>query len=131
MEQQLLTHTANSVLDQETRKQLSYEQLRNHQKCQETWNKYVSNEMGRSFQGVGTGKNGIGKGVEGTNTFYVIKFEDIPKYRLNEICYTSVVCEVIPGKKYPNRTKSQYVEHMYATQGMSAPTQPHWNSSNL
>ena len=61
--------------------------------------------MGRSFQGVGTGKNGIGKGVEGTNTFYVIKFEDIPKYRLNEICYTSVVCEVIPGKKYPNRTR--------------------------
>ena len=50
-----------------------------------------------------TGGNGIGKRVEGTNTFYVIKFEDIPKYRLNGICYTSVVCEVRPGKTDPNR----------------------------
>ena len=50
-------------------------------------------------------KYGLGKRVEGTNTFYVIKFEDIPKDRLNEICYTSVVCEVIPGKKDPNRTR--------------------------
>ena len=58
--------------------------------------------MGRLCQGVGTGKNDIGKRVEGKNTFYVITFEDIPKYRLNEICYTSVVCEVRPGKKDPN-----------------------------
>ena len=50
-------------------------------------------------------ENGLGKKVEGTDTFYVIKFEDIPKDRLNEICYTSVVCEVIPGKKDPNRTR--------------------------
>ena len=49
-----------------------------------------------------TGTNGIGKRVEGTNTFFVIKFEDIPKDRLNEICYTSVDCEVRPGKKDPN-----------------------------
>ena len=56
-----------------------------------------SNEMGRLCQGVVTGNNGIGKRVEGTNTFYVIKFEDIPKDWLSEICYTSVVCEVRPG----------------------------------
>ena len=43
--------------------------------------------------------------MEGTNTFYVIKFEDIPKYRLNKICYASVVCEVRPGKKDPNWTR--------------------------
>ena len=61
--------------------------------------------MGRVFQGVGTGTNGIGKIVEGTNTFFVIKFEDIPKDRLNEICYTSVGCEVQPGKKDPNQTR--------------------------
>ena len=58
--------------------------------------------MGRLCQRMGTGENGIGKRVEGTNTFYVIKFEDIPKDRLNEICYTSVVCEVRPGEKDPN-----------------------------
>ena len=61
--------------------------------------------MGRLCQGVGTGTNGTGNRVEGKNTFHVIKFEDIPKYRINEICYTSVVCEVIPGKKDPNRTR--------------------------
>ena len=49
--------------------------------------------------------NGIGKILEGTNTFYVIKFEDIPKYWLNEICYTSLVCELRPGKKDPNRKR--------------------------
>ena len=61
--------------------------------------------MGRLCQGVGTCGNGLGKRVEYTNTFYVVKFEDILKDRLNKICYTSVVCEVIPGKKDPNRAQ--------------------------
>ena len=61
--------------------------------------------MGRLCQGVGTGKNCIVNRVEVTNTFYFIKFEDIPKDRINEICYTSVVCEVRPGKKDPNQTR--------------------------
>ena len=60
--------------------------------------------MGRLCQGVGKGPNGKGKRIEGKNTFFVIKFEDIPKDRLNKICYTSVVCGVRPGKKDPNRT---------------------------
>ena len=55
--------------------------------------------MGRLFQGLGTGPNGKGEIIEVTNTFFAIKFENIPKDRLNEICYTSVVCEVRPGKK--------------------------------
>ena len=62
--------------------------------------------MGKLCQGVGIGGNGLRKIVEVTDTFYVIKFEDIPKDRLNEIFYTSVVCEVIPGKKDPNRTQT-------------------------
>ena len=44
--------------------------------------------MGRFCQVVGTGKNFLGKILEGTDTFYVIKFEDIPNYWLDEICYT-------------------------------------------
>ena len=55
--------------------------------------------MGRLFQGFGTGNNCLGKIVEGTDTFYVIRFGDIPKDRLNRICYTLVVYGVIPGKK--------------------------------
>ena len=62
--------------------------------------------MGRLCQEVSKGKNGLGKRVEGTNTFYVIRFEDIPKYRLKQICYISVVCEVRPVKKDPNRTRT-------------------------
>ena len=61
--------------------------------------------MGRLCQGVVTGTNGKGKIIEGTYTFFVIKFEDIPKDILNKICYTSEFCEVRPGKKDPNRTK--------------------------
>ena len=58
--------------------------------------------MARLFKGVGTGGNGLGKRVEGTDTFHVIKFENIPKDLLNKIFYTSVFCEVRPGNKDPN-----------------------------
>ena len=95
----LLTHMANSVLEHETVKQLNYGQLRKHPRLQGIWKTSFSNEMGRLCQGVGTSPNGKGKRVEGTNIFFAIKFENIPKDRLNEICYTSVVCEVRPGKK--------------------------------
>ena len=61
--------------------------------------------MGRLCQGVVKGPNGRVNIIEGTNTFFAIKFENIPKTRLNEICYTSVVCEVRPGEKDPNRTR--------------------------
>ena len=54
---------------------------------------------------MGTVTNGIGNIVEGTNTFFVVKFDSITKDRINEICYTSVVCEVRLGKKDPNRTR--------------------------
>ena len=64
-----------------------------------------SNEMGRISQRVVTSPNGKGKRIEGTNTSFAIKFDNIPKDRLNEICYTSVVCEVRPRKKDPNRTR--------------------------
>ena len=72
---QLLTRMANSVLEQETGKRLNYGQLRKHTRFQETWNKSFSNEMGRLCQGVGKVPNDKGKIIEGTNTFFVIKFE--------------------------------------------------------
>ena len=43
--------------------------------------------------------------MEGTDTFYVIKVEDVPKDCIKKICYTSVVCELRPGKKEPNCTQ--------------------------
>ena len=91
-------------MEQETGKQLNYGQLRKHPRLQDMWKTSFSNEMSILFHGLGTGTNGKGKRVEGTNTFFAIKFENIPKDRLHEIWYTSVVCEVRPGKKDPNRT---------------------------
>ena len=78
--------------------------MRKHPKYKETCNKSFSNKMSGLFQGVVKGENGIGKRAEGTNIVFVVRFEDIQKDRLNEICYTSVVCEVRPGKKEPNCT---------------------------
>ena len=101
----MLTHSAYYVLDNDTGKLLNYEQLRKHPKYKEAGNKYFSNEMGGLLQGAGRGKTEVGKRVEGTNTFYVIRFEDTPKDRLNKICYNSVVYGVRPGKKDPNRTQ--------------------------
>ena len=96
---------ANSVLEHETGKQTNYVKPRKHPRLQDKWKTSLSNEMGRLFQGVGTGPNGKCKRIEVTNTLFAIKIENIPKDRLNEICYTSVVCEVRPGKKDPNRTR--------------------------
>ena len=61
--------------------------------------------MGRLCQGVGTGKDGLGKILEGTNTFHAIKFENTSEDKFKEIFYTCIVCEVKPGKKDPNRTR--------------------------
>ena len=102
---QLLAHVAHSVLDHDTGNQLNYGQLINHPKFQKTWNQSFSNEMGRLCQGVGIGKNNLGKRVEGTNTFHAIKFENTSEDKFKEIFYKSVVCEFRPGKKNPNRTR--------------------------
>ena len=81
--------------------------------------------MGRLCQWVGKGKNGLGKRVEVTNTFYIIRFEYISKDRLSDIYYTSVVFEVRLGEKDPNRTRITICGTHSATQGTSEPTQHH------
>ena len=43
--------------------------------------------------------------VEGTNTFRLIQFSDIPQDRRHEICHSLVVCEVKPRKEDPNFTR--------------------------
>ena len=90
---QILTHAVFSVLDNDTGQLLNYGQLLRHPKYAETRNTFLSNEMGILCQRVGKGKNGDGQTFDGTNTFYVIRFEDIPRERINEVCYNSVICE--------------------------------------
>ena len=44
--------------------------------------------------------------MEGTNTFKLIKFADIPQDRRHEIFHSMVVCKVKPHKEDPNRTRT-------------------------
>ena len=101
----LIQHLAYPVLDEETGQYLNFRQLMKHPVLSKIWKPSASNELGRLCQGVGTSPNGQGKRVEGTNTFFVTRYEDIPPERRKEITYTSIVCEVRPQKADPNRTR--------------------------
>ena len=97
---------AMPVLDKETGKTLEFRQLRNHPKFKDTWNTSYCNELGRLCQGIGHGSAGPQlQRVKGTNTFRIIRYDDIPTEKRSDICHTRVVCEVRPGKEDPNRTR--------------------------
>ena len=61
--------------------------------------------MGRLCQGIGKGSKGPKKRVEGIDTFLIIRYEDIPVDRRNEITYTKVVWEYRAQKEYHNQTR--------------------------
>ena len=52
-----LDHLAMSVLDPETGNTMEYRQLRRHPKYKKIWETSYCNELGRLFQGIGTGDN--------------------------------------------------------------------------
>ena len=94
-----------SVLENETGESLEYSQFLRKPKYKEVCNTSYSNKFWRLFQGVGSGASGANKQrVKGTETFRVIKFENIPLNRQKDIYHTSVVYEVRPNKDDPNRT---------------------------
>eukprot|EP00804_Cyclotella_cryptica_P028661 CCRYP_008183-RA/>CCRYP_008183-RA protein AED:0.20 eAED:0.05 QI:0/0/0/0.66/1/1/6/0/1274 len=68
------------------------------------WSSSYAKELGRLCQGF-TGTNPTRKPVDGTNTFHVINFSNIPPDRLKEVCYSNVVCKVRPEKDDPDRTQ--------------------------
>ena len=100
----LLHKWALPVLDKATGQTLEYRQLCQHPDFHKIWNESYSNELGRLCQGIGTSPNGTSKRVKGTNTFFLIRFEDIPADCRKEITYTKVVCKVRPEKNDPNCT---------------------------
>ena len=84
---------AMPVIDDETGESLEYKQLRKRAKYADIWNESFSNGLGRLCQGIGKGNKGPkNQRVEGTNTFFPISYNDIPKDRRKEITYTKVVC---------------------------------------
>ena len=94
------------VLDKTSGQSLQYRQLRKHPKFALIWNTSYANKLGRLCQGIEKGsKSPRRQRVEGTNTFKLIKFADIPQDRRHEIFHSMVVCEVKPHKEEPNRTR--------------------------
>ena len=94
------------VFDSESGSALEYRQLRRNPKFKDIWESSYSNELGRLCQGVGVGSKGPKKQrVEGTDTYRLIQFTDIPRDRRKEICFSRVVCEIKPHKEDPNRTR--------------------------
>ena len=79
-------------------------QLRRHPQYTGKWDRSFAKKMGRLCSGIGRNEDGQQR-IKGTNTFFVIHFQDIPKTRINEVCYTYVLCQERPGKSFPNRTR--------------------------
>jgi hypothetical protein len=97
-------HLAASVLDYTTGESLEYRQLHKHPTLGQVWSKSYANELGCLCQGVGSTADGSAKHVEGTDTFYIIDYKDIPMDRRKEITYSKVVCKVCPEKSDPDCT---------------------------
>ena len=103
---QFLQSMALPFLGRTSGKILQCRQLLKHPKFAHIWNTSYANELGRLSQGVGKGSKGPkNQRVEGTNTFHIIIFEDIPRDRRKEICHYMVVCEVRPQKEDANHTR--------------------------
>ena len=93
------------VLDKANGQTLEYRQLRQHPDFHKVWNESYSNELGWLCQGIDTSPDGTVKRVKGNDTFFLIRFKDIPADRRKEITYTKVVCKVRPENSDPNRTR--------------------------
>ena len=101
----IFQYLALPVLDKETGKLLEYRQLRKDPRYAPIWNPSYANKLGRLCQGFLKGTKGPRKKrVEGTDTFRVMHYKDIPKQKIKYICHTMVVCEHRPQKEDPNHT---------------------------
>ena len=78
-------------------------QLRRHPQYAKKWDRSFANEVGRLCLGIRRNEDGQQR-IKGANTLFVIHFQDIHNTRINEVCYTSMLCQERPGKSDPNRT---------------------------
>ena len=84
---------------------MEYFQLLKHPKYTAICTTPYSNDMGRLCKGIGRNTEVTGKSVEGTDTFFVIHYDDTPADIRKDITYISVVCKVLPQKEDPDRTQ--------------------------
>jgi hypothetical protein len=93
------------VLDPATGKFLEHRQLHQDPRYKATWDTSYANELGRLCKGIGADNTPTAQRVSGTNTFFLINYQDIPAHKTKEICHTMVVCEVRLEKDNPNPTR--------------------------
>jgi hypothetical protein len=72
---------ALSVLDPSNGKFLEHGQLHRDPRYKATWDTSYTNELGRLFQGIGSGATPNSKRVASTNTFFIIDHHDIPAHK--------------------------------------------------
>ena len=93
------------VLNPAIGKFLKHRQLHHNNWYKATWDTSYDNVLGRLCQGSGAGSTSTSQRVSGTNTFFLIDYQDIPMHKWKEICHTMVVCEVHPDKDDPDCTR--------------------------
>ncbi len=93
---------ALSILDPVTGEFLEHRQLCCDPWYKPMWDMLYENELGHLCQGIRAGTTLNTKQVTGTNTFFLIGYNDIPVHKCKQICHTLVVCEVHPEKDNPN-----------------------------
>ena len=96
---QFLCDLANAVLDGDTGEMLEYRHLITRPKYKEVWGDAYGKEVGRLAQGI-PGK------VEGTNTLFFIRKDEVPADRIKDVTRDRIVCNVRLEKDDPNRVRA-------------------------
>jgi hypothetical protein len=97
--QRAVEHLANAVLDPDTGKPCSYDDLMRNPKTRDIWAHAMTKELARLAQGL----DGI---TEGTNTVFYLNHDEIrniPKDRT--VTYARIVVDYRPQKTDPNRVR--------------------------
>jgi hypothetical protein len=97
-------HYAMAVFDEKSGKMLDYRQLINHPdpEIRKIWQLSVSNEFGRTMQGVGKNRT-KDKRIKGTDTMKFIHKHKIPKNK--KVTYARFVCDLRLQKDEIHRTR--------------------------
>jgi hypothetical protein len=96
---------ANAVLDPSSGEFLEHRQICRDPRYKTVWDTSYTNKLGRLCQGIGEGPKPGTKQVDGTNTFFLINYDNIPAHKKKPICHTKVVCKVRPEKDDPDCTR--------------------------
>ena len=84
---------ALSVIDTKIGESLEHSALRRQPRLSNMWNTFYSNNIGRLCQVIGTDpKYPTKELLNGTNTFHIICYEDIPLERRKVIDFSKVFC---------------------------------------